>query len=57
LQRLATRNREPAHDIAARLARIIPGFDAIQADLKIENTGSLAEASELFVTLLSQMFS
>jgi ribose 1,5-bisphosphokinase len=51
-QRLAARNRERAEDIAARLARVVEGFDVSQADLIIHNDGSLAEASQRLVAWL-----
>jgi ribose 1,5-bisphosphokinase len=51
-QRLAARSRERAEDIAARLGRVAAGFDAYQADLVINNSGSLGEASESLATWL-----
>jgi ribose 1,5-bisphosphokinase len=44
-QRLATRSRERAEDIATRLERVVAEFDARQADLVIDNSGSLAAAA------------
>ena len=51
-QRLAARNRERAKDVAARLERVVEGFDASQADLLIHNNGSLPEASQCFASWL-----
>lgn len=45
-QRLAARSRESAEDIVARLERVATGFDARDADIVIDNSGGLAEASE-----------
>jgi phosphonate metabolism protein PhnN/1,5-bisphosphokinase (PRPP-forming) len=45
-QRLATRSREHADDIAARLERVVAGFNPCEADLVIDNSGSLAAAAE-----------
>jgi ribose 1,5-bisphosphokinase len=45
-QRLAARSREHAEGIAARLERSAAGFDPGTADLIIDNSRSLAEASE-----------
>jgi ribose 1,5-bisphosphokinase len=54
-QRLAARSREQAHEIGARLQRAVAGFDASQADLVIDNGGSLATASERFAIWLLQL--
>ena len=51
-QRLAVRRREQPQEIAERLLRAVPNFDANQADLLIDNAGSLSEASRLFATWL-----
>lgn len=51
-ERLAARNRERADDIAARLERVVDGFNASQADLVIENSGTLAAASQRCVSWL-----
>jgi ribose 1,5-bisphosphokinase len=56
-QRLATRSRERAEDIVPRLSRIVRGFDPSRADLVINNSGSLGEASESLATWLLVMTS
>ena len=45
-ERLAARSRERADDIAARLARKVSSFAASEADLLIDNSGTLADAAE-----------
>jgi ribose 1,5-bisphosphokinase len=54
-QRLAARSRERAEDIAARLDRVVASFDADTADLVINNSGGLADASEALLTWLSAL--
>ena len=44
--RLAARDREGAHEIAARLARVVCGADALEPDLLISNDGALEHAAE-----------
>ena len=45
-QRFASRNRERPEDVSARLERVVASFSAHECDFIIENTGTLAEASE-----------
>jgi ribose 1,5-bisphosphokinase PhnN len=45
-ERLANRNRERPDDVSARLRRIVANFPAHDSDFIIQNTGTLAEASE-----------
>lgn len=51
-QRLAAREREPAHDIAARLTRVVQGADMPEPDLVICNDGALECASDLLIRWL-----
>jgi ribose 1,5-bisphosphokinase len=51
-QRLAARKRERAEDIAARLERVVEGFDPNTADLIIHNDGTLSEAAQRLVSWL-----
>jgi ribose 1,5-bisphosphokinase len=46
-ERLAARNRERAEDIAVRLERVVPDFNAAEVDLVIENVATLARAADL----------
>lgn len=50
--RLAKRNRESPEEALARLGRIVTGFDAADADLAIDNMGTLAEAADRLVAWL-----
>jgi ribose 1,5-bisphosphokinase len=43
--RLAMRDRESAKEVATRLARVVDEFKAGDADLVIDNAGTLAQAS------------
>jgi ribose 1,5-bisphosphokinase len=45
-ERLAARSRERGDDIVSRLERVVRGFDPGEADLVIDNSGTVAEASE-----------
>jgi ribose 1,5-bisphosphokinase len=45
-RRLATRDRERARDIGARLQRVVAEFDAGDVDLVIDNSGSLCRAAD-----------
>jgi ribose 1,5-bisphosphokinase len=45
-RRLATRDRERAADVDARLQRVVADFDAGDVDLTIENAGALCEAAD-----------
>jgi ribose 1,5-bisphosphokinase len=45
-ERLAARSRERADNIAARLARNVSSFAPSEADLLIDNSGTLADAAE-----------
>jgi ribose 1,5-bisphosphokinase len=45
-RRLATRDREPAKDVHARLQRVVAEFDTDDVDLTIENSGALREACD-----------
>jgi ribose 1,5-bisphosphokinase len=47
IERLVARNRERAKDIAARLERVVPDFNAVDADLVIQNVATLARAADL----------
>jgi ribose 1,5-bisphosphokinase len=47
IERLVARNRERAEDIAARLERVVPDFNAAEADLVIQNVATLARAADL----------
>jgi phosphonate metabolism protein PhnN/1,5-bisphosphokinase (PRPP-forming) len=52
--RLAERNRESPADVLARLGRVVVGFEPKDADLTIDNMGTLEEAaSRLIVWLLT----
>jgi ribose 1,5-bisphosphokinase len=51
-QRLAARKRERTEDIAARLGRVVEGFDTSQADLVIDNGNSLDAACHRFASWL-----
>jgi ribose 1,5-bisphosphokinase len=54
-ERLAARSRERADAIAARLARKVSSFAPSEVDLRIDNSGTLADAAErLAGWLLSQ---
>jgi ribose 1,5-bisphosphokinase len=44
--RLAARDREAGHEIAARLARVVSAADALEPDLVISNDGALEHAVE-----------
>jgi ribose 1,5-bisphosphokinase len=45
-RRLATRDRERAKDVDARLQRVVAEFDAGDVDLVIDNSGSLCRAAD-----------
>lgn len=51
-ERLAARNRERPEGVSARLERVVAGFSAHECDFIVENTGTLAEASEQLVRWL-----
>ena len=51
-ERLAAREREPACDIAARLARIVSGADMPPPDLVILNDGPLDDAADTLMRWL-----
>ena len=50
--RLAERNRESPAEVLARLGRVVTGFDPADADLTIDNTGTLEEAANRLVAWL-----
>jgi ribose 1,5-bisphosphokinase len=52
-RRLASRDRERARDIDARLSRVVAEFDAGDVDLAIDNSGSLCRAADALVNWLS----
>jgi phosphonate metabolism protein PhnN/1,5-bisphosphokinase (PRPP-forming) len=52
--RLAARDREAAHEIAARLSRIVSGTDALAPDLVIDNDGALEHAADLLARWLQE---
>jgi ribose 1,5-bisphosphokinase PhnN len=45
-KRLATRDRERARDVDARLQRVVAEFDAGNVDLVVDNSGSLCRAAD-----------
>jgi ribose 1,5-bisphosphokinase len=51
-RRLATRDRERAQDVDARLQRIVAEFDAGDVDLVIDNSGSLCRAADALAAWL-----
>jgi phosphonate metabolism protein PhnN/1,5-bisphosphokinase (PRPP-forming) len=51
-QRLAARGREDAADMAGRLARALLKDQGLEADVRIENDGALADSAERFVHIL-----
>jgi ribose 1,5-bisphosphokinase len=51
--RLASRDRERARDIDARLKRVVAEFDAGDVDLVIDNSGSLCQAADALADWLS----
>ena len=54
-ERLATRNREQARDVAARLERVAAGFTANDSDLVIDNTGTPADAADALIAWLQAL--
>lgn len=50
--RLAKRNRERPEEVSARLQRVVAGFSGDDADLTIDNTGTLEQATDLLVDWL-----
>ena len=52
-RRLATRDRERAGDVDARLQRVVADFDAGDVDLAIDNSGSLCRAADTLADWLS----
>lgn len=55
--RLATRNRERAEQVLARLGRVVTGFSAEEADLAIDNSGSLTDSADRLVRWLQMLAS
>jgi ribose 1,5-bisphosphokinase len=51
-RRLATRDRERARDVDARLQRVVAEFDAGDVDLVIDNSGPLCRAAEVLADWL-----
>ena len=52
-RRLATRDRERARDVEARLQRVVAEFDAGDVDLVIDNSGALCQAADALADWLS----
>ena len=52
-RRLATRDRERARDVDARLQRVVADFDAGDVDLLIDNSGALCQAADALASWLS----
>lgn len=50
--RLASRGRELADDQAERLSRSLLREQSVEADVRIENNGSLGEAADRFLSIL-----
>ena len=55
--RLARRRREDSAEQSARLARAVMLDNAVEADIRIENNGQLAEAQRRFVDMLEAFVS
>jgi ribose 1,5-bisphosphokinase len=53
--RLATRNREHAEQVLARLGRVVTGFSAEEADLVIDNSGPLTDSADRLVRWLQML--
>ena len=51
-RRLATRDRERAKDVDARLQRVVAEFDAGDVDLVIDNSGALCRAADALANWL-----
>jgi ribose 1,5-bisphosphokinase len=52
-RRLATRDRECARDVDARLKRIVAEFNADDVDLVIDNSGALCQAADTLASWLT----
>jgi ribose 1,5-bisphosphokinase len=50
--RLATRNRENADEVLARLRRVVTGFDLTEQDLVVDNSGPPERAADVMVRWL-----
>jgi ribose 1,5-bisphosphokinase len=54
-RRLATRDRERARDVEARLQRVVAEFDAGDVDLVIDNSGALCQAADALADWLGAL--
>jgi ribose 1,5-bisphosphokinase len=57
MKRMTARGRENAEERAARLARALLKDQALEADVRIENDGPLAESVQRFITILQALLS
>lgn len=53
--RLATRNRENADEVLARLRRVVTGFDLTEQDLVVDNSGPPERAADVMVRWLQAL--